>query len=66
MLKETTGAFDGTGTHDRQASIDYESDVLRTVLRRPLIIKLTLTHHLFFHLLISFIDLIRQPLKNVL
>ena len=34
MLNETTGAFDGVRTHDRQVSIDHESDALPTVPRR--------------------------------
>jgi len=31
LLKETMGAFDGTQTHDWQASADNESDKLPTV-----------------------------------
>jgi len=35
LLKETTGAFDGTQIHDRQVSTDYESNTLPTAHYRP-------------------------------
>jgi len=36
LLKETTGAFDGTQTHDWQVSTDHGSDALPTAPRHEL------------------------------